>query len=262
MNNKSVVLTEFKQLLELEYTGATPASYVGYVSDFLDFSKNVPDRINNEDVLKYNIHLNQFGYSYKNCAISAIKAYFRLYLKKSIKGLSSKRPKKQFKQPKVLDAITLSDKIKLIKNKKHKAILALGLSAWLRRSEVVNLKINDIDSDRMKIKINQSKAAKDREVELSEITLKILRDYVKEYRPFYYLFNGQNNNPQYSGSSINAISHKFLDCRFHCLRASGSTFALENGTDIKTISEMLGHNSIETTKFYIPTLYKNLKQAI
>lgn len=261
MNNKSEVLENFQQLLELEYTGTTPENYVGYVSDFLDFSSNVPDRVTNNDVLSYNIYLCNFSYSYRNCALSAIKAYFRLYLKRKIKGLSFKRPKKQFKQPKVIDAYALSDKIKSIENKKHKAILALGLSGWLRRSEVINLKITDIDSDRMRIKINQSKGAKDREVELSESTLKILRDYVREYRPTEYLFNGQKK-AKYSGTSINNISHKFLGCRFHCLRASGSTFALANGTDIKTISEILGHSKIQTTRHYIPTLYQNIKQAI
>jgi len=258
-NNKSVVLKKVEQLLQLKYSGRTPANYLHHIALFLDHAKNVPLRVNNEDILNYNLSIRDNGNSYRNVAINAIKAYFKLFLRKEVKEFSSIRPPKQFKQPKVYDAEMLAIKINAISNKKHKAILALGLSGWLRNNEVVNLKIKDIDSFRMKIKINQSKGCKDREVNLSQSTLIILREYVLEFNPVDYLFNGQNT-PKYA--SINKVCQNHLGIRFHSLRASGATHAVKLGTDIKTVSEMLGHQKIETTKFYIPTMFENVNQAI
>src|SRR5690606_33027867 len=208
----------------------------------LDYAKNVPNRVNNEDILNYNLHIKDKGHSYRNVAINAIKAYFNLYLRKKVKGFSSIRPPQQYKQPKVYNAEILAIKIQAIENLKHKAILTLGLSAWLRQSEVRNLKISDIDSSRMIININKSKGQTSREVKLSENTLQVLRDYYKAFKPIDYLFNGQNAL-QYN--SINAVCQNHLQIRFHSLRASGATHAVKYGTDIKSVSEMLGHKKIE-----------------
>lgn len=259
MKTKSVVLAEFKQLLEVKYSGSTPTTYLKHVSDFLDFSKNVPTRINNEDVLNYNVNIRHYSHSYRNVAINAIRAYFMLYLRKKLKGFASIRPPKQFKQAKVYDAELLALKINAITNLKHRAILSLGLSSWLRQGEVRNLKIKDVDSKRMRINIYNSKGLKDREVKLSENTLEVLKQYWYEYKPSEYLFNGKNA-PQYE--SINQVSQNYLKIRFHSLRASGATFAVKSGTDIKTVSEMLGHASVETTKAYIPALLENVTQVI
>lgn len=258
-NSKSVVLKKTRQLLQLKYSGKTPDNYLHHIALFLDHAKNVPTRVNNEDILSYNIHIKDKSNSYRNVAINAIKAYFKLYLRKKVKGFSSIRPPKQFKKPKVYDAELLALKISNIKNLKHRSILLLGLSSWLRQSEVKNLKINDVDSKRMIINIYNSKGSKDREVRLSEYTLQTFRDYYNQFKPKDYLFNGQTT-PQYN--SINAVSQNYLGIRFHSLRASGSTFAVKQGTDIKTVSEMLGHKNIETTKYYIPAILEKVKQAI
>lgn len=259
MKDRSAVLNEFQQLLEVKYTGRTPENYTYHVRNFLDHVKNVPLRVTSDDVLSYNIHIRNKSNSFRNVAINAIKAYFKLYLKRRLKGFASIRPKKERTIAKVLDAEVLAIKINAIQNLKHRAILLLGLSSWLRRSEVVNLKITDIHSDRMRIFVSQSKGAVDREVKLSANTLKCLRAYFKAYRPRVYLFNGQNAL-QYSGSSINLLAQRYLGTNFHTLRASGATYALQNGTDLKTVSEMLGHKSIETTKFYLPTLLEAVAQ--
>ena len=258
MKNKSEVLKKTKQLLELKYSGATPKNYLHHISLFLSHAKNVPNRVNNEDILDYNLFIRHHSNSYRNVAINAIKAYFKLYLRKEVKEFSSIRPPKEFKQPKVYDAKTVILKINNIENTKHRLILILGLSSWLRQSEVKNLKINDIDSERMIINIYNSKGSKDREVRLSKNTLELLKDYRKQYNPKEYLFNGQNK-PQYE--SINQVCKNHLGFRFHSLRASGSTYAVRNGTDIKTVSEMLGHKSIETTKFYIPSILDKVEQV-
>lgn len=256
---KSVVLEKTKHLLELKYSGRTPSNYLHHIALFLDHAKNVPGRVTNEDIINYNISIRNKGHSYRNVAINAIKAYFKLYLRKKVKGFASIRPPEVYKQPKVYNAEILAIKINNIQNLKHKAILTLGLSAWLRQGELRNLLISNIDSTRMVINIINGKGQKDREVKLSTNTLTVLRNYFKVFKPKKYLFNGQKTE-QYN--SINAVCQNYLGIRFHALRATGSTFALASGTDIKTVSEMLGHKKIETTKFYIPTLLNRVHQAL
>jgi len=258
MNTKSEVLNSVKHLLELKYSGRTPANYLYHIEMFLNHAKNVPIRVTNEDILSYNISIRNKSNSYRNVAINAIKAYFKLYLRKSVKDFSSIRPPKEHKKPIVYSAIILDKKLDSIPNTKHRLILRLGLSCWLRQSEVINLKIEDIDSERMIMNIHMSKGSKNREVAFNKKTLDLLRLYYQEYRPKVYLFNGQKSIKY---NSINAVCQNHLGFRFHTLRASGSTYALHSGTDIKTVSEMLGHNNIETTKFYIPTLLDNVVQV-
>lgn len=266
MNTKSEVLKKFKHLLEVKYTGKTPASYLYQVSLFLDFCDKPPLRVNNEDVLKYNISIRNTSNSNRNVALSAIKSYFVLFLKKKIKISAAIRPPKQTKVAKFYDAKLISKKINAISNSKHKAILTVALSGWLRVSEVINLKIEDINKDLMLIHIKNSKRSKDRDVTLSENTLTVLRGYFAEYFTAYnkkdFLFKGQTKL-QYSSVSCNAIVKKYLDrnMRFHNLRASGATYAYENGMPLLDVSVMLGHATVETTKAYLPVRLKTTKQV-
>ena len=136
-------------------------------------------------------------------------------------------------------------------NIKHKAILSLLYSAGLRVSEVINLKITDIDSSRMIINIINAKGGKDRQVMLNQNVLELLRNYFKIYKPKEYLFNGQFDL-QYSHRSCNEIVKKYLgkDYHFHLLRHSNATALLEAGTDLRIIQKHLGHSSSKTTEIY------------
>lgn len=266
MKTKSEVLEKFKHLLEVKYTGSTPANYLHHVKLFLDFCKKPPLRVNNEDILNYNISIRNTSNSNRGVALSAITAYFVLYLKKKIKLSAAIRPPRQIMVAKFYHAEILSEKIKDIPNLKHKAILTIALSGWLRVSEVVNLKIEDINKDLMLIHIKNSKRSKDRNVTLSQNTLNVLRIYFAAYFTKYkkedYLFTGQFGG-KYSANSCNKIVKKYLDTkmRFHNLRSSGATFALESGMSLLDVSVMLGHAKIETTKAYIPARLKNTKQV-
>ena len=162
------------------------------------------------------------------------------------------------------------DVIRLINNPtnlKHKTILTGIYSAGLRISEIIKLNVNDIDSNRMIIKIKGAKGYKDREVMLSETFLTLLRQYYKVYRPKEWLFEGQRGG-QYSTTSIQKIFKKALKntnikqrATVHTLRHSFATHLLENGTDIRFIQEFLGHNSIKTTQIYTH-ITKNNKSKI
>ena len=139
---------------------------------------------------------------------------------------------------------------------KHKCIIALIYSCGLRRSEALNMKISDLDSSRMMIKIVGAKGKKDRYVQLPERILPMLRAYYKEFMPKIWLFEGQKGGP-YSGESIlkvikGAAKAAKLNKRVypHILRHSYATHNLEQGIDIRYIQAWLGHDSIKTTERY------------
>ncbi len=124
-------------------------------------------------------------------------------------------------------------------------------SVGLRVSEIVNIKIEDIDSKRMLIHIKNAKGRKDRIVPLSQTVLELLRNYFKEYRPKEYLFNGQNEL-RYSIGSCQKIYKKYIDTNssIHTLRHSSFTNLLESGTDLRIIQKIAGHSSSKTTEIY------------
>ena len=165
-------------------------------------------------------------------------------------------PRRTEKLPNVLASQEVKSIFEAAENLKHKTMLLLGYAAGLRVSEIVNLQIGDIDSQRMVINIKQAKGKKDRCVMLSEVLLDTLRLYYKAYQPKEWLFEGQSYD-QYSTRSVqkvfNAATQKARinkKVTFHSLRHSFATHLHEAGTDIRIIQELLGHNSSKTTERY------------
>ncbi len=184
-----------------------------------------------------------------NQALNSIKFYYEVVLRMPNRFYAIERPRKEQKLPEVLS----KDEIKLIiqntNNIKHKCIVSLLYSSGLRRNELLNLKIKDIDSKRMMVCIRNSKGNKDRFTVLSAEVLKDLKIYYKEYRPKEYLFEGAQDG-RYSASSVLNIvgsaasrSRIFKKVTPHMLRHSFATHLLENGTDIRHIQLLLGHSS-------------------
>lgn len=164
--------------------------------------------------------------------------------------------RKERKLPDVLSIEEIKQVIESIENLKHKTIISLIYSCGLRISECVNIKIKDIDSDRMLIKVVQSKGNKDRYVPLSNKMLLLLRNYYKVYEPKHFLFEGQKKD-FYSSRSIQAILKAVLarnkiskKITVHSLRHSYATHLLEQGTDISLIQKLLGHKDKKTTLLY------------
>jgi site-specific recombinase XerD len=148
-------------------------------------------------------------------------------------------------------------------------MLYLTYSAGLRVSEVVNLRIKDIHSERMVINIKGAKGKEDRMVGLSQGILELLRKYFITYRPTDWLFEGQYVGNQYSTRSLEQIFHRakhdakiIQDVTFHSLRHSYATHLHERGTDIKLIQELLGHNDIQTTMRYTHVSTRKLEAII
>lgn len=238
----------------------TAKNYCSSVKQFLFHFSHIsrPSDITAEMIIGY-INKPEFEtQTTKRNIHSAIKFYYKWKCghKESKKFKYIPYPEKEDKLPL---HVTKEDFIKIISvcdNIKHKCILMLPFDAGVRVSEIVNLRIIDIDSKLMQINVRQSKGRKDRKVKLSEIMLKYLRIYYKEHNPKDYLFEGQDG-AKYSVRSCQQILHNCLvkaklDKKYsiHKLRHGFAMALLENKTELDDIREYLGHNSIKTTRIY------------
>jgi site-specific recombinase XerD len=251
LNTKIIKICEEK-FIYLNYSPRTRDNYLSHIRNFLNTLGT--KQITHCDSKDFQTYLDNYKFtsiSQQNQVINAIRFLYRFGLNKKYDKVSFKRPKSERKLPKVIDGEFIKSKLSKIENIKHKAILTLAFSVGLRVSEIVNLKIEDIDSKRMIIHIKNAKGRKDRVVPLSQKVLELLREYFKEYRPKEYLFNGQNSN-QYSIGSCQSIYKKYIDStgHIHTLRHSCFTNLLENGTDLRIIQKIAGHSSSKTTEIY------------
>ena len=251
MNIPKYVELYRKDLILKNYSNNTIKNYTSQVDLFLRNQTRFtePSKINESAIKEWLLQFktrNSIAHS-----VSALKLFYKFTIKQPLKFKHIEYPRAEKSLPKVIDRDFIVEKINGIVNLKHKAIISLAYSVGLRVSEVINLKIADIDSKQMIIHINQAKGKKDRIVPLSLFVLGILRDYFKEYRPKDYLFNGKFG-VQYSSRSCNEIVKKYLgvDKHFHLLRHSGLTALLENGTDLRIIQKIAGHSSVKTTQIY------------
>lgn len=267
------ILKEYKNLLvQKRYSDNTIGMYCNYFGDFCkyfigqDLKEITTAEINNY-ILNL-IELKNISISQQNQRINAIKFYYEKVLGREKQYYELHRPKKEHKLPKVLSKKEIKRIFDVTKNLKHRCILMLIYSAGLRRSELLNLLPDDIDSERMVIHINGAKGKKDRISLLSDNLLQLLRQYYKEYRPKKYLFEGQNGG-RYSASSVANILKKAAikegirkNVTPHMLRHSFATHLLEQGTDLRYIQELLGHDSSKTTDIYTHVSKKAIDKII
>ncbi|MEO5999892.1 MAG: tyrosine-type recombinase/integrase [Chitinophagaceae bacterium] len=192
--------------------------------------------------------------------INALKFFYEQVLGRDKFFVDIPRPKKAQQLPNVLGEREITRLFNALTNKKHKAILFTAYSAGLRVSEVVNLKLKDVDSDRMQLFIERAKGKKDRYVGLSPVLLDVLRNYIKmcRLRPLIYLFEGTPPGSIFSSRSAQKIFQMARqkagirkEVSFHSLRHSFATHVLEKGIDIRYIKDILGHFNIKTTERYL-----------
>lgn len=252
---------EYTDLLDQRrYSNSTKSTYTHYFADFIrNFKDKKLDEIKEEDINQYLLTLireENISASQQNQRINAIKFYYEKVLGNQRQIYEIARPKKEKRLPDVLSKEEVRLMIVGTSNIKHKCLLSLTYSCGLRRSEIIQLKIKDIDSSRMLIKIRDSKGGKDRYVQLAASILNILRQYYVQEKPTVYIFEGQKGE-QYSSTSIvnivkNAAKRAGVKKRVypHILRHSFATHHLEQGTDLRFIQEWLGHHSSKTTEIY------------
>ena len=266
-------IEKFKQWLRSKrYSESTIATYSEALKSFLVFyrEKAVAD-INNEDVIVYNnehILKNNLSASYQNQVTNAIKLFFQTIRETKMLVDKIHRPKNAKTLPNVLSKEETFRLIDLTTNLKHKTLLALIYSSGLRISEAINMKITDIDRQRMLIHVKNAKGKKDRYTLLSTKVLGLLKEYYAIYKPKTFLFEGQYGE-QYSSRSAQAVWQQSAkkagitkQISLHTLRHSFATHLLENGTDLRYIQDLLGHSSPKTTMIYTHVSSTSLKNII
>jgi len=241
-NNKSIktYLSQLRQVSKFHNLSPAKITYQ-QIKDYLDF------RIREDNISVSTI----------NQTISAFKVLFVYVLKRQWDEIEISRPRREVKLPVVLSTEEVSKLLDSTKNLKHEAIFALAYSSGVRLMELCNLKIKDIDSKRMQIRVENGKGRKDRYTVLSKKALEILRKYFKKYRPVDYLFFGYDRKNAIRGGTVQKALKKNLkgagiikDAHFHTLRHTFATHLLEQNVNIKIIQELLGHRSIGTTMVY------------
>ena len=258
-SSEDAKLQNLKSLTLKGLSEQTIKTYQSCLAQFFAFfqDKKAFDQITKADIENYVFTLiknYKIGEQKQNQIINAIKSYYEHTLGRDRTFYDIKRPKKAQTLPNVLSE---SDVIKLINspnNLKHKSILYTVYSAGLRRSEVINLRVQDIKSDGGYIMIKGAKGKKDRNTVLSPILLQLLRKYYKNYKPSYWLFEGQDGG-KYSATSVQKVFQKAVadsGCDAwatpHTLRHSFATHLMQAGINLRYIQSALGHESPKTTE--------------
>lgn len=258
------------KMKELRYSEATVKSYGAAFEEFINhFPLEAIDEIDEKKIIEFCRYLvidRKVSASTQNTAINAIKFYYEKVLGGKRRFYALQRPHRDKALPVVLSSDEVQRILNTVQNLKHKMILTLIYSSGLRISEAIQLKIKDIDSARMQIRIEQSKGKKDRYTLLSPKALDMLRKYYVQYKPIDYLFEGQDT-PMYSARSIQQILKASCqkagikkNVSVHTLRHSFATHLLENGTDLRYIQLLLGHESSKTTEIYTHLTTKGFDQ--
>ncbi len=260
---------EFLRKLEIKrYAPNTAKTYINFFEHFINYYSDKPlESIDENDIRNYIQFLVQQGrsHSYLNQAVNSIKFYYEVVKGMPNRFYSIERPRPEQKLPKVISKEEVAEMITKTGNLKHRCIISLLYSAGLRRGELLNLKISDIDGKRMLILIREAKGNRDRVTLLSPVILEELRTYFKEYRPKEYLFEGPGRK-KYSAESVGKIvgdSAKRANIQKrvtpHMLRHSFATHLLEDGADLRYIQGLLGHRSSKTTEIYTQVSLNHVK---
>jgi len=257
------LLADFERKLVLQrYSKNSILNYKSAVKNFLQVAArkfNNPDELGVAEIEKYlfwKIDKHAVSHSYQRMIVASIDKFYNLVVgvKLNLKHLYPSR--KTHTLPKYLNLSEVKRMIELTTNQKHRCIIKLLYGCGLRLSELLNLKITDIDSGNMVVHIRNSKGNKDRVVMLSNQLLQDLREYFSEYKPKEYLIEGQGGGLYSEKSVQNVVKDAAARAGIkkqvtpHILRHSFATHLLENGTDIRYIQQLLGHSSIKTTEIY------------
>jgi len=176
----------------------------------------------------------------------ALKNYYDHVIGQPNKFSRIPYPKKEKKLPQIMSQKTIVERINLIGNMKHRMIVSVLYGSGIRLSELLELRITDIDGDRNTIFIRSGKGGNDRLIPISEKLIQDLREYYRQYRPKSFLFEGQFGG-RYSSTSVQNICKKYMKCNPHALRHCCLTHLIEKGVHISEVSKRAGHSKISTT---------------
>ena len=265
---KRALDTMEKKLSIRRFSASTQQSYLFMFKTFLKFYfPQDLSMLNRNEVMVYMhwlVNEKKTSTSYQNQAVNAIKFYLEQVLGYPTQYFQIDRPMREQTLPLVLSQDEVARILAQVKNIKHLAMLTTIYSAGLRISELLNLRIRDIDSDNMRIWIRQGKGKKDRLTILSPVLLQLLRKYYSSCKPKNWLFEGPGNL-KYSGGSIRKILKRACmrakinkQVVVHTLRHSFATHLLEQGVNLRYIQELLGHTSSKTTEIYTHVCHSDM----
>jgi integrase/recombinase XerD len=253
-----------------KFAPKTQQGYIRAVKNFSAFLGASPDAASFEDVRRYQLHLVERGTSASiiNHTVTALRFLFVVTLRKPGVVIHLTFVREPRRLPLVLSPQEVARLLDAAPGLKYKAALSVAYGAGLRASEVVSLKVCDIDSTRMVIRVEQGKGRKDRYVMLSEHLLDLLRAWWKAARPQGWLFPGQNRVNPLTTRQLNRACHAAAQMAeidkpvsLHTLRHSFATHLLEQKTDIRVIQVLLGHKKLDTTALYTRVAIKALGEV-
>ena len=255
-------------LNEKRYSGNTVDAYLSLLELFFKYFSGVdPADITEDDISDFfhdYIAFHNYSRSYHNQLISAIKIYYKLNGSVGIDSSNLGRPRRTRTLPKVFSKEEVKRILSSTRNTKHMVLLWVIYSCGLRRSEVTNIRLKDLDRDRGILNIREAKGMTDRIVPVPQMVWDKIDEYMKGYLPVFWLFEGQTGG-KYSVESVYRVFKQALkaagirkDVGVHSLRHSYATHLHENGLDIRYIQELLGHRSSRTTEIYTHVSRRNL----
>jgi integrase/recombinase XerD len=257
-----------KHLEENRYSLRTTKSYLPLLELFFRYYNTTDPEDITIDQVSHFVHefiiKNGYSASYQNQVVSAIKTWYEISGTGRINPVLLDRPRRGRSLPKVFSKDEVKRILNATRNGKHKLLLWLAYSCGLRRSELINIKLEDLDRSRGLINIMEGKGKVDRIVPVPDKVWEKIDDYIGGYTPKVYLLEGQGGG-QYSVESVYQVFKQALrragikkDVGIHSLRHSYATHLHENGLDIRYIQELLGHKSTKTTEIYTHVSRRNL----
>jgi site-specific recombinase XerD len=258
---QQIVLRMMEQKLHLKgYSSNTAKTYLFQFKDFMHFYANTyPLEITDHDIRNYLLYLveqKKVSKSTQNQAINAIKFFYEVVMGQVRQTYYLERPMKDRQLPQVLSEEEVLAIIQHAGNIKHTTMLMLIYAAGLRRSEFMNLKPGDVDMDRLTVFIRGGKGRKDRQSILAKELIPLMKEYLKQYKPKRWLYEGHDGS-RYSAASMQQVLKRAVEragikkhVKLHTLRHSFATHLLEAGTSTRYIQTLLGHESSKTTEIY------------
>lgn len=261
VKNKPLLESMRKRMSVQNLSSETVESYVRGVIQLEHFSGKYLEELTPEDVLTFLYYLKddqKRAQTTIRIAASGIKYFYQHIVVRQDMVSIIPNPKRELHLPEILSGKEIKRLFDLTENIKHLTIMKVAYSAGLRRSEIQNLRVEDIDSKKMEIRIRQGKGKKDRNTILAKDALLTLRKYYTEYKPEGILFYGRSKHEQISETALawmlgRAAQRAEITRKIstHTLRHSFASHQLSMGTDIFTIKKLLGHEDIRTTMLYL-----------
>jgi integrase/recombinase XerD len=254
-----------------KFAQKTQHDYVQRVKDFANYLKRSPDTAKPEDIRGFQLHLTSSGAGTPkiNATVAALRFFFRATLDRPDLSRHLSTIQMPLKLPFVLSPDEVARFLEAAPGIKYKAAFSVAYGAGLRVSEVAFLKVTDINSKRMMLRIEQGKGRKDRYAMLSPTLLELLRDWYRIARPQGWLFPGQNPVNPISARQLTRACHtaaEMADLKKrvtpHTLRHSFATHLLEQDVDIRVIQVLLGHAKLETTALYTHVAAKTIREVM